>query len=266
MGLTLRAVTGVAPPYNEVCGAEQLRFSMIKVLIAPVPLLTAVLVLLGGCQQSGTTTTPSQLTSTAETGGSASSGASGLVPRAGGAGLNSVEAAFALDVSGASVYVEPLVIDYRRSAQTGPRRLGEGDLQLGPSDRARLQSLTAGAFNERFLGPRGGRLATDPGGADYRLRLRLENFALSGPLQLTTGLQRTFARSSAQGTLTGGLYNREGQLVMRFRSRNLYRERAGGLGSARFERFSSASFWAETRASMRRTFSSLGASLDGGGR
>lgn len=230
-------------------------------LVAP-----AIAALLWGCQQSAPTVTDTggamarintgDATSLAR---ASQSRASGLLPRP--SGLDSVEAVYALDVSGASVSVQPLQIDYRAPSETGPRPLSERSARLDASEQARLQELMAQAFAERFLAPRGSKLALDPGKADYRLQLRLENFALAGPLQPPTAQRRIFADQSAYGVLVGTLYDRDGNLVMRFRDRREIGERGGNIGPGSLHIFSGATFWSDMRMDMRRAFSTLDRSL-----
>ena len=239
-----------------------------RVSVAPrrmVPLLVTM-ALLSGCQQGAPTMTDTggamarintgDATSLAR---AAQSRASGLQPRP--SGLDSVEAVFAFDVSGAAVFVQPLQIDYRAPSNTGPRPLGEREARLDSSEQARLHELMAQTFAERFLAPRGSSLAVDPGKADYRLQLQLDNFALAGPLQPPTAQRRIFADQSAYGVLIGTLYDRNGNVVMRFRDRREIGERGGNIGPGSLHIFSGATFWSDMRIDMRRAFSALDRSL-----
>ena len=229
------------------------------------PLLVS-LALLSGCQQGAPSLTDTggamarintgDATSFAR---SAQSRSSGLLPRS--SGMDSLEAVYAFDVSGASVFVQPLQIDYRSPSNTGPRPLSERNARLDASEQARMQQLMAQTFTERFLAPRGSRLVVDPGKADYRLQLRLENFALAGPLQPPTAQRRIFADQSAYGVLVGTLYDRDGNVVMRFRDRREIGERGGNIGPGSLHIFSGATFWGDMRMDMRRAFSTLDRSL-----
>ncbi|WP_237057190.1 hypothetical protein [Microbulbifer sediminum] len=219
----------------------------------PISLLAIVLALLG-CAQAGPTVAPQ---------GDAGAGAAtarGLQPRA--SDLDSVASAFAFDLSNASVYVAPIQIDYRKRSADVRERLRARDFELDGSERERLQGLMAETFAQRFLQPRNSGLAGSPASADYRLQLRLEKLALSAPLEPSTWTWRVYTDQSAYAVLAGELYDREGNLVMRFRDRRDIGENPGSdVGSGRLQRFTSATFWADMRMDMRRAFSSLDRSL-----
>ncbi|SEA09388.1 hypothetical protein [Microbulbifer marinus] len=186
-------------------------------------------------------------------------GARGLLPRR--SGLDAVAAAPALNLSGASVYLAPLEIDYRSQDASSLQPIGFRNRTLDASERARLQQTMAQAFAENFLGPRGGRLAAGSGAADYTLRLRLTNFYLPAPLEQTTRLRQVFSESVAYGTLSGTLYDRSGNVVLQFRDRREFGDTFAGSGGERLQRFSPPAFWADMRMDLRRAFSSLDRSL-----
>ncbi|SHF88184.1 hypothetical protein SAMN04487965_2842 [Microbulbifer donghaiensis] len=186
-------------------------------------------------------------------------GGEGLVPRR--SGLDAVAAAPALNLSGASVYVAPLEIDYRSQDASSIQPLGFRNRTLNDSERARLQQTMAQAFAENFLAPRGGRLAASSGAADYTLRLRLDNFYLPAPLEQTTRLRQVFSESVAYGTLAGTLYDRRGKAVLQFRDRREFGDTFTGSGGERLQRFSPPAFWGDMRMDLRRAFSSLDRSL-----
>ncbi|MFI2812969.1 hypothetical protein [Microbulbifer sp. YPW16] len=216
--------------------------------------LGALVLVVAGCAQ----TDPSGSALAVANPGAAS--ATGLQPRA--SGLDSVAAAFAFDLANASVYVAPLQIGYRKRSADVRERLNAGDFQLDARERERMQQLMEEALAERFLQPRNSRLAGSPAQADYRLQLRLENFALSAPLEAPTWSRRTFTEQSAYGVLAGELYDRDGNLVMRFRDRRDIGENPGSLASGgQLQQFSGPIFWADMRVDMRRAFSSLDRSL-----
>lgn len=218
-----------------------------KVLL---PLIICALTLLGACSQQ----------SAAPTGPESAAGSDGLVPRA--SGLDAVSAAFAFDLSGASVYVAPVEIDYTKRFGTGPGHLRTRDYELDAKDRARLRNVMAEAFASRFLTPRNSHLAADRSQADYVLQLGLDNFSLAAPLEPTAWLWRVYTDQSAYGVLTGTLYDRNGNAVMRFRDRRDIGDNFGGpIGGARFERFTSVTFWSDMRVDSRRAFASLDKSL-----
>ncbi|WP_193162109.1 hypothetical protein [Microbulbifer hainanensis] len=181
--------------------------------------------------------------------------AAALQPRAG--GLDQVNAVSPLDLSGATVYVAPLEIDYRSSASQGKQPLGFSNRTLDADARARLQETMAQAFAERFLSARGGRLVSDARAADYTLHLRLEKFYLPAPLEQTTHLREVFSESSAYGTLSGTLSDARGSVVLQFRDRREFGEDFPSLGPGRLQRFSPPSFWADMRMDLRRAFGSL---------
>ncbi|MCX2801111.1 hypothetical protein [Microbulbifer thermotolerans] len=185
--------------------------------------------------------------------------ADGLLPRE--SGLDEVAAVFALDLSGAAVYVEPVEIEYTKRFKTGPGTARARDYELDESDRQKLNALLAQTFSEKFLAPRGSRLVDDPAEADYRLQLRLENFSLAAPLDPTaTWVWRVYTDQSAYGVLVGSLYDSDGNPVMRFRDRRDIGDNFVA-GPGRFERFNSVTFWGDMRIDMRRAFASLDKSL-----
>ncbi|SDJ99583.1 hypothetical protein [Microbulbifer yueqingensis] len=178
------------------------------------------------------------------------------------ANLDQVAAAFAFDLSNASVYVAPIQVQYRERSRDVRERLHARDFEFDARERERLQRLMEGAFAERFLQPRNSRLATSPAEADYRLQLRLEDFALSAPLEPPTWTQRTLTEQSAYGVLAGELYDRDGKLVMQFRDRRDIGENPGSLtAGGQLQQFSGPVFWGDMRADMRRAFSSLDRAL-----
>lgn len=182
----------------------------------------------------------------------------GLTPRQ--SRLDNLAAAFAFDLSGARVYMPPVQVDYARRSPTA-RATGSRlrrDHELRERDLQRLQELMVQTVNERFLAPRNSQLVDDARNADYTLQLRLESFALSAPLDPPPELWRVYTEQSAWGTLAGDLYDREGNLVMRFSDRRDIGESFGGIGpGGRLERFTSVSFWADMRQDLRRAFASL---------
>lgn len=184
----------------------------------------------------------------------------GLQVRSG--GLDRVAAAFAFDLSNTSVYVAPVQVQYRERSGDVRARLRARDFELDTRERERLQRVMEESFSERFLQPRNSGLAASPAQAGYRLQLRLENFALSAPLETPTGTRRVLTEQSAYGVLAGELYDREGNLVMQFRDRRDIGENPGSLfGGGQLQQFSGPVFWADMRADMRRAFSSLDRAL-----
>ncbi|WP_237067551.1 hypothetical protein [Microbulbifer guangxiensis] len=224
----------------------------------------AIVALLCGCatqQPPGSDTPSTALAPSAHLRmlGEAPEGAGGLQPRS--SRLDQVNAVFALDLSGARVHVAPLEIRYRRQSAGSVQPLGWRNRELDASDRQRLQGLAEEAFAQRFLGRRGGRLTPDARTADYTLRLALDDFLLPAPLEQTTRLRQVFTESVAYGTLSGSLYDRQGNLVLEFRDRREFGENFAGPGGTSLQRFSPPAFWADMRMDMRSIFTSLDRSL-----
>ncbi|WP_323846667.1 hypothetical protein [Microbulbifer magnicolonia] len=219
----------------------------------------AVVALLCGCAGPGTATGGNQYTAGVRPDAAADIVPSGLRPRA--SDLDQVEAAAALGLSGASVYVAPLEIHYRSQVSDSAQPLGWRNRELDAGERARLQETMAQAFGERFLAPRGGRLAPDARAADYTLRLQLEDFYLPAPLEQTTRLRQVFTESVAYGTLVGTLYDRAGKVVLQFRDRREFGDTFPSSGTERLQRFSPPAFWGYMRADLRRLFESLNRSV-----
>ncbi|WP_141398490.1 MULTISPECIES: hypothetical protein [Microbulbifer] len=234
-----------------------------KIRVGSGILAAATVALLSGCateptSRSATASAPSaHLTMIGDAGPRGRS--DGLQPRS--SSLDQVSAVFALDLSGARVYVAPLEIDYRRQRPSSMQPLGLRNRELSSGDRARLQEVMEQAFAERFLGRRGGRLTPDSRTADYTLRLRLDNFYLPAPLEQTTRLRQVFSESVAYGTLAGTLYDRQGNAVLQFRDRREFGGTLAGAGGERLQRFSPPAFWADMRMDIRRIFDSLDQSL-----
>lgn len=204
------------------------------------------LLLFSGCAQQAATSPA----------GAVSTG--GLQPRA--SGLDEVAAVFAFDLSGASVYVAPVEIDYRKRFDRASDRLRARDYELDAKDRERLNGLMAQTFAERFLAPRNSRLAPQRQHADYVLKLRLENLSLAAPLEQPAYAWRVFTERSAYAVLAGTLYDRDGNAVMRFRDRREIGENFG-VGGSDLQRFTSVTFWSDMKVDMRRAFGSLDKSL-----
>lgn len=215
-----------------------------------LPLFICALVLLGACSQqpaAPATATP------------AASESDGLLPRK--SGLDQVSAVFAFDLSGATVYVAPVEIDYTKRFSSAISTLRSRDYELDGKDRARLNDVMAEAFTSRFLAPRNSRLVADRSQADYVLELGLDKFSLAAPLDPLDRAWWVYVDQSAYGVLTGTLYDRDGNVVMRFRDRRDIGENFGGIGGARFERFNNVTFWTDMQVDMRRAFASLDRSL-----
>ncbi|MCW8126817.1 hypothetical protein [Microbulbifer halophilus] len=186
--------------------------------------------------------------------------ADGLQARA--SGLDQVAAVFAFDLSGASVYVAPVEIDYRKRFDRATDKLRARDYELETKDREKLNGLMAETFAERFLAPRNSRLAQRRQNADYVLKLRLENFSLSAPLEPSAHYWRVYTQQSAYAVLTGTLYDRDGNPVMRFRDRREIGDNFGrGVRGSNLDRFTSVTFWSDMKVDMRRAFGSLDKSL-----
>lgn len=214
-------------------------------------LFVVFLLFLGACSQQATT--PS-------TSAGAGTVADGLQPRA--SGLDDVAAVFAFDLNSASVYVAPVEIDYRKRFDRASDQLRARDFELEAKDHEKLNGLMAETFAERFLAPRNSGLAQQRQNADYVLQLRLENFSLSAPLQPSAFTWRVYTEQSAYGVLTGTLYDRDGNAVMRFSDRRDIGDNFGrGVGGSNLERFTSVTFWSDMKIDMRRAFGSLDKSL-----
>lgn len=215
-----------------------------------LPLVLFSLLLVAACaQQPSVTGQPVGAGATAD----------GLQPRA--SGLDEVSAVFAFDLSGASVYMAPVQIDYVKRFP-GPGVARARDYELDRKDRQRLDELMAQTFSEKFLVPRGSHLASDPARADYTLQLSLEKFSVAAPLDPTaTWVWRVYTEQSAYGVLAGTLYDRDGNAVMRFRDRRDIGDDFGGFPSGNVEVFNSVTFWSDMKVDMRRAFASLDKSL-----
>jgi hypothetical protein len=183
----------------------------------------------------------------------------GLQVRA--SGLDSVAAAFAFDLNSAKVYVAPLQIEYSKHSAGARSGLRAKDYELDAKDRTRLQELMAQTFSEKFLAPRNSQLVSEAQQADYTFQPRLEKFSLAAPLDPAPWLWRVYTDQSAYGVLAGDLYDREGNLVMRFSDRRDIGESFGGFASGNVERFTSVTFWADMKIDLRRAFFSLDKSL-----
>lgn len=184
----------------------------------------------------------------------------GLVPRK--TGLDSVSAAYAFDMSGAKVYLEPVNIEYRKRYRSVGSPLRDKDYELDDKDMARLQELMGQTVSERFLSPRQSELVANKADADYVLRLDLKRFALGAPLDPSPWIWRVYTDQSAYGTLAGELKDSTGNTVMRFSDRRDIGDNFGNLGTVgRYEHFTSVTFWADMKVDMRRAFASLDKSL-----
>ncbi|MFD1217372.1 MULTISPECIES: hypothetical protein [Microbulbifer] len=183
----------------------------------------------------------------------------GLVPKA--SGLDSVSAAFAFDLSGAKVYMEPLSIDYNKRFARASSPFREADYRLDEKDRAKLQALIGETLGERFLAPRNSELVTDRSEADYVMQLDLRRFSIAAPLEPSAGVWRVYADQSAWGVLSGELLDSQGNPVMRFSDRREMGDNFGSLGPNRFDRFNRVTFWADMRTDLRRAFRSLDKTL-----
>ncbi|MCK7596371.1 hypothetical protein M0G74_03690 [Microbulbifer sp. CAU 1566] len=209
-------------------------------------LLSLSLALLGGCVQQATVTPQDT--------------EDGLLPRQ--TGLDSVSAAYAFDLSGAKVYLEPVNVAYSRRFPGAGSPLRAKDYELDQKDIARLQDLMGQTLTERFLAPRQSVLVSDKAQADYVLQLDLSSFSLGAPLDPQPWLWRVYTDQSAYGVLSGELQDSNGNAVMRFSDRRDIGENFGSLGpNGRFERFTSVTFWTDMKTDMRRAFASLDKSL-----
>lgn len=183
----------------------------------------------------------------------------GLIPRE--SGLDSVSAAFAFDLSGAKVYLEPLTIEYnKRSVRAGSPFRAE-DYELDERDVSKLQDVMGQTLGERFLAPRNSELVVDKSQADYVMRLDLNRFSIGAPLDPTAGVWRVYTDQSAWGVLSGELQDTQGNPVMRFSDRREMGDNFGSLGPDRFDRFNRVTFWADMRTDLRRAFRSLDRTL-----
>lgn len=213
-------------------------------------LLVLPLALLAGCAQQSAAPTPATEIASED----------GLVPRK--TGLDSVSAAYAFDMSGAKVYLEPVGIAYTKRFGRPGSPLRAKDYELDEKDLVKLQELMGQTLTERFLAPRNSQLVATKAEADYVMKLDLSRFALGAPLESTPWLWRVYTDQSAYGVLSGELRDRDGNAVMRFSDRRDIGENFGNLGpNGRFERFTSVTFWTDMKVDMRRAFASLDKSL-----
>ncbi|WP_231758408.1 hypothetical protein [Microbulbifer elongatus] len=211
-----------------------------------LPLLLLATTFIAGCAQ--------QLVATPE------DQADGLIPRE--TGLDSVSAAYAFDMSGAKVYLEPVGVEYSKRFPTASSPLRAKDYEFRDKDLVKLQEVMGETLSERFLAPRQSQLVTDKAEADYVMQLDLSRFALGAPLDPQPWLWRVYTDQSAYGTLSGELTDLEGNPVMRFSDRRDIGENFGSLGpGGRFERFTSVTFWRDMKIDLRRAFASLDDSL-----
>ena len=186
--------------------------------------------------------------------------ADGLLPRK--TGLDSVSAAYAFDLSGAKVYLEPVGVEYTKRFPGAGSSLRAEDYEFRDKDLVKLQEVMGETLSERFLAPRQSQLVTDKAEADYVMQLDLSRFALGAPLEPQPWLWRVYTDQSAYGTLSGELKDSNGNAVMRFSDRRDIGENFGNLGpGGRFERFTSVTFWRDMKVDMRRAFASLDESL-----
>ncbi|BBM01718.1 hypothetical protein [Microbulbifer sp. GL-2] len=185
----------------------------------------------------------------------------GLEPRP--SHLDEVSAAFALDLSGAKIYVAPVQIEYSKRFSSLPRsNYREKDYELDQRDLQRLNSLLAKTFSAKFLSARNGELVPEQAEADYTLAMSLEKFSVAAPLDPSPWAWRVYTEQSAYGVLVGTLFDRDGNAVMHFRDRRDIGENFGSTGpGGRLERFTSVTFWSDMRVDMRRAFASLDKSL-----
>ncbi|QIL91243.1 hypothetical protein GNX18_16730 [Microbulbifer sp. SH-1] len=184
----------------------------------------------------------------------------GLLPRQ--TGLDSVSAAYAFDLSGAKVYLEPVGVAYNKRHTNPGSPLRAEDYELSEKDLARLQELMGETLSERFLAPRQSQLVADKSEADYVLQLDLSRFALGAPLDPQPWLWRVYTDKSAYGVLSGELQDNSGNAVMRFSDRRDIGDNFAGLGLAgRMDRFTSVTFWHDMKVDLRRAFGSLDESL-----
>ncbi|WP_444924028.1 hypothetical protein ACJJH9_01310 [Microbulbifer sp. DLAB2-AF] len=177
--------------------------------------------------------------------------------------LDEVAAAFALDLSGAKVYIAPVQIDYTKRFSSLPRRqYREKDYELDQRDLQRLNTLLAQSFSNKLLKPRNAQQVLEQAEADYTLSLSLQDFSLAAPLDPSPWTWRVYTEQSAYAQLVGTLYDRNGSAVMHFRDRRDIGENLGSSGpGGRLERFTSVTFWSDMRVDIRRAFASLNRSL-----
>ncbi|WP_444920235.1 hypothetical protein ACJJID_15375 [Microbulbifer sp. CnH-101-G] len=178
--------------------------------------------------------------------------------------LDEVAAAFALDLSGAKVYIAPVQIEYTKRFSSLPRRqYREKDYELDQRDLQRLNTLLAQSFNDKLLKPRNAQQVSDQAEADYTLSLSLQNFSLAAPLDPSPWTWRVYTEQSAYAEMVGTLYDRNGSAVMHFRDRRDIGENFGSSSGpgGRLERFTSVTFWSDMRVDIRRAFASLDRSL-----
>ncbi|WP_444889227.1 hypothetical protein [Microbulbifer sp. DLAB2-AA] len=177
--------------------------------------------------------------------------------------LDEVAAAFALDLSGAKVYIAPVQIDYTKRFSSLPRRqYREKDYELDHRDLQRLNTLLAQSFSNKLLKPRNAQQVSEQAEADYTLSLSLQDFSLAAPLDPSPWTWRVYTEQSAYAQLVGTLYDRNGSAVMHFRDRRDIGENFGSSGpGGRLERFTSVTFWSDMRVDIRRAFASLNRSL-----
>lgn len=184
----------------------------------------------------------------------------GLLPRQ--TGLDRVSAAYAFDLSGARVYLEPVTIAYSKRYPPINSTLRSKDYELRDKDMVRMREVMGQAFSDRFLAPRQSELVADKAEADYILQLDLSRFALSAPIDPVTRIGRVYADQSAYGILSGELQDSKGNAVMRFSDRRDIGDNFGNLGSrGPYKRFTSVTFWGDMRTDLRRAFASLDQSL-----
>ncbi|WP_444887370.1 hypothetical protein [Microbulbifer sp. JMSA008] len=177
--------------------------------------------------------------------------------------LDEVAAAFALDLSGAKVYIAPVQIDYTKRFSSLPRRqYREKDYELDQRDLQRLNTLLAQSFSNKLLKPRNAQQVSEQAEADYTLSLSLQDFSLAAPLDPSPWTWRVYTEQSAYAQLVGTLYDRNGSAVMHFHDRRDIGENLGSSGpGGRLERFTSVTFWSDMRVDIRRAFASLNRSL-----
>ncbi|WP_233998658.1 hypothetical protein [Microbulbifer pacificus] len=184
----------------------------------------------------------------------------GLLPRQ--TGMDSVSAAYAFDLSGAKVYLEPVGIAYSKRYPNPGSPLRAEDYELSEKDLARLQELMGETLSERFLAPRQSQLVADKAEADYVLQMDLSRFAVGAPLDPQPWLWRVYTDQSAYGVLSGELQDSNGNAVMRFSDRRDIGDNFSGLGpGGRMDRFTSVTFWHDMKVDLRRAFASLDESL-----
>ena len=117
-------------------------------------LLILPLALLAGCAQQSVEQRPAAATASDD----------GLVPRQ--TGLDSVSAAYAFDMSGAKVYLEPVGVAYTKRFGRPGSPLRAKDYELADKDLEKLQDLMGQTLTERFLAPRNSQLVASTAEAD----------------------------------------------------------------------------------------------------